>query len=298
MIQVGNGRNFVHREELLQLPSLSATHPHESLSNRYSFFSTMNVVDVLARESWFPVRAQEQNVLTLSRQGFQKHVVRFRQSIQDVAQVGDIFPEVVLTNSHDGFTKFSFMFGLFRLACLNGLIVSEAQFGTIKLMHMGYGEDDVVRASSAILRSVPAIVDRVQEYRGVTLTRAEQRVFAVSSLITRFSSPDAEIKEKGDSLMIADRSFDVPRFLQPLRKEDAAPTLWNTFNVVQEKLTRGNGFETTTRVRPNGTVVHKRKVQGLKGLDADLKVNRGLWTLMDKMQQLKENKELENVARS
>jgi hypothetical protein len=246
----------------------------------------MNVVETLAKHDWFPVKAQEQRVLTQSRMGFQKHMVRFRQTGNVPKIVGDVLPEIVLTNSHDGSTKYNFMLGLFRLACLNGLIVSESMFASIKVKHVGYQEKDVLDASFKVIEDVPKITERVQTYRSIFMVPSEREAFAESALILRFSNEDSKTHRDGESFFVDDRTFNLPALLQPRRTEDQTPNLWNTYNIIQEKMTQGNRFERTTR-EVNGRVIHKTKVQGVTGIDANLQVNRGLWHLMDKMAELK-----------
>ena len=70
-----------------------------------------------------------------TRHEFTKHMIRMRhQSLRDL-KLDDTFPEIVLVNSHDGTSAYQVMGGLFRLACLNGMVVSESQCQTIKVPH-------------------------------------------------------------------------------------------------------------------------------------------------------------------
>jgi hypothetical protein len=283
---IGNGKDFLYPSQLQALPSLNATREAATLSDRYKFIPTMNVIETLAKHDWFPVSAQEQRVRTLSRVGFQKHMVRFRQTGIGPQAVGDVLPEIVLTNSHDGFTKYNFMLGLFRMACLNGLIVSEATFASIKIMHVGYEEKDVLDASYRVIEDVPKITERVKEYRAIPLNPKDRETFAESALILRYARGGSKTRRDGANFWIDDRTFNLPALLGARREEDRDSNLWNTYNIVQEKMTKGNAFERTTR-EINGRVTHRRKVQGITGIDAGLQINRGLWHLMDKMAELK-----------
>jgi hypothetical protein len=283
---IGNGKDFLYPSQLQAFPSLISEHKANTLSHRYRFISTMNLVETLAKHDWFPVMAQEQRIRTLTRSGFQKHMVRFRQTGIRPQAIGDVIPEIVLTNSHDGTTKYNFMLGLFRLACLNGLIVSEGVFGSIKVKHIGYEEKDVLDASYKVIEDIPKITERVKAYRSIPMDGIDMQTFAESALILRYSRKGSITKRDGANFLIDDRVFNLPALLQPRRVEDQDHNLWSTYNVVQEKLTKGNTFERTTR-EVNGRIIHKRKVQGITGINANLQVNRGLWHLMDKMAQLK-----------
>ena len=65
----------------------------------------------------------------------------------DVVINGDdgdtVFPQVLLTNSHDGKNAFTFTAGLFRMVCANGLVVSTKEFENVKMRHMGYTFEDL-----------------------------------------------------------------------------------------------------------------------------------------------------------
>ena len=54
-----------------------------------------------------------------------------------------VFPQVLLTNSHDGKNAFTFTAGLFRMICENGLVVSTSTFEDVKMRHMGYSFEEL-----------------------------------------------------------------------------------------------------------------------------------------------------------
>ena len=62
--------------------------------------------------------------------GFQKHLVVFRNNdiIIEGKDNDTVYPQVLLTNSHDGKNAFTFTAGLFRLVCENGLVISTQEF--------------------------------------------------------------------------------------------------------------------------------------------------------------------------
>ena len=118
-------------DQLRQMaPAIFSTSAKLDVSDKYKFLPTIEVVDGLRAAGWQPVKATEQRVNTLERQGFQKHQLRFRR--QDdlglVTKVGDVFPEIVLVNSHDRSSAYQLHAGLFRLACSNGMVVSDSTF--------------------------------------------------------------------------------------------------------------------------------------------------------------------------
>lgn len=289
---IGNGKNFVSLEQLAALRSIMQTEKAPSTSGKYCFYRTMDVVDALRDHDWFPVKAQEQRVIGKheNRFGYQKHMIRFRQPGDigiSLQKVGDILPELILTNAHDGSTRYSIMAGFFRMVCINGLVVSEGEFGRINVKHIGHDEEDVIEASYRVIEDAPRLMDKVCEYRSLELKPVEQEVFAESALLMKYASEDVKTVKEGPLLHIGERSFNLPALLQPRRVQDEAPTLWNTFNRIQEKMTKGNKFEQTLRAQPDGRVIRKFKVPAITGINENLRVNRGLWHLMEEMAKLK-----------
>src|SRR4051812_18563680 len=109
-------------------PSIFADHAHESRSARYAHVPTFQVMEALKDNGFLPMLATQSKVRDNStgRQDFTKHMIRFRHADHALA-VGDVFPEVVLVNSHDGTSSYQLNSGLYRLVCGNGMVVSAGE---------------------------------------------------------------------------------------------------------------------------------------------------------------------------
>jgi len=287
---IGNGKEFISLEQLAVLRSVMQTEKAPSTSGKYCFYRTMDVVDALRDHNWFPVRAQEQRVIAKheERLGYQKHMIRFRQPGATLQAIGDLLPELILTNAHDGSTRYSIMAGFFRMVCINGLVVSEAEFGRINVKHIGHDAEDVIEASYRVIEDAPRLTEKIGDYRNIELEPVEQEIFAESALTLKYTDVDNDnVTREGSLLHIGKRSFNVPALLQPRRVQDEAPTLWNTFNRVQEKMTKGNKFEQTLYTQSNGREIRRNKVPAITSINENLRVNRGLWHLMDEMAKVK-----------
>jgi hypothetical protein len=106
-------------------PSIFATQPIDTVSDRYSFLPTSSVLKGMQENGWLPVRAEQQSVRTEARRGFQKHLIRFaRAEHLGSWEKNPVRPEVVLLNSHDKSSAYQLHCGLFRLVCTNGMVVS------------------------------------------------------------------------------------------------------------------------------------------------------------------------------
>ena len=64
------------------------------------------------------------------------------------------------------------------------------------------------------------------------------------------------------------------------RRDDAAPTLWNTLNVVQENMMDG-GQKDYSRRRPENPRRFFGKTRAVKGLDENVRLNKALWHMAE-----------------
>lgn len=246
-------------------PSVFATSPHKSRSERYGFVPTSDVVKRLLKEDYVCVAAGQSNV----RKGredhydFTKHMLRFRSRKHAEAEriVGGLIPEVVLINSHNGTSSFTLQAGLFRLVCTNGLVVQDADHGTISVHHTHKIAERVVEAADHILEEAPKILAVTKEWDAIKLSRRQQLHLANKAIELRYLSKELS-------------PIDADMALTARRNEDEAPTLWRTFNVLQENLSQGGQEGRTARGRATKT----RSIASVKN---SLIFNRGLWELAD-----------------
>ena len=255
----------LNREQLTQhVPSAYADQAFSGTSERYAFFPTDTVVEALRESGWAPVIAQEQHARSEERSGFQKHLIRFhRREELGRAVLHDSRLELVLMNSHDGACAFRIFAGVFRLICSNGLVVSEASFGAMSIRHSNRTVQQVIEASQKIAHHSEGIDSRIEAFRQKSLTEEERTAFASRALALRYDSlEEAPVRPS--------------YLLEPKRSEDRGNSLWNTFNVVQERMMRGSRPD-----RLKAMQEHRRsaRVRGLTGLDAQLSLNRSLWEL-------------------
>jgi Domain of unknown function (DUF932) len=147
-------------------PSVFASQPIEGVSERYSFLPTSSILTGMRENGWVPVRAQEQSIRTETRRGFQKHVVRFaRLEHLQTCEKNQVRPEVVLVNSHDKSSAYQLHCGLFRLACTNGMVVSDGTFQRISIKHSGFNPDAIIEASFKVLNAVPDIMTKCSSFK-------------------------------------------------------------------------------------------------------------------------------------
>lgn len=256
-------------------PSAFQTVPHASRSNRYAFIPTSNVIDGMREAGFIPVMASQSVARTADRKDYTKHTVRFRapQSLQRPA-VGDSLIEAVLINSHDGSSAYKLMAGIFRLVCSNGMVVADSLFGMIHIRHTGNVIGDVVEGSNRIFAESGKVIDVIGKWSDIALKPAEQLAFAESAHQLRFA--DAEGK--------TNTSVTPQMLLSARRPDDQGNDLWHTFNRVQENSIRGFSARA---VRRQSNDWQARGARAVRSIDGDVKLNRALWSLGEKMAEIK-----------
>ena len=261
------GHHQIDNHQLRSLaPSVFAGNAHAKVSDRYSFLPTAEVVEGLRGEGWAPVWAGEQRIRTADRQGFQKHMIRLAR-VDDLARTQQERPELVLVNSHDRSSAYQLHAGIFRFVCSNGMILADSVFAKISITHLNFEPAKVIEASFEVVREMPAIADLLSDYKARTLNPLERRAFGEAALLLKYDS-------------LEEAPVGAEKLLTYRRRDDAAPTLWNTLNVVQENMMDG-GQKDYSRRRPENPRRFFGKTRAVKGLDENVRLNKALWHLAD-----------------
>jgi len=248
-------------------PSVFAEHAATDVSSRYSFVPTSRVVNGLRDAGWIPVNAREQRVILDDNRGFQKHLLKFhRMDDLPITELGNTRLELSLVNSHDRSSGFQIYAGMFRLACLNGMMVSDGICERISVRHTGLAIDEVVTASLDIAERAPQIRDAARSMRARPLTPIEQLAFAQSALLLKYDD-------------VSESPIPAESLLRAKRYSDNGTDLWNTFNTVQENLIQGG-------IRGRTVATGKRMTtRAVKSINEDVRLNRALWHLAEALKE-------------
>jgi hypothetical protein len=257
-------------------PSALATEAHESRSNRYTYIPTVEIIHGMQRAGFMPYKATQSRTSDVTRREFTKHMIRFRsqEAMETALTVGDTVPEVVLVNSHDGTSSYVLNAGLFRLVCSNGMMVSDSMQQTIRIHHKGNIVDQVIDASHQITANSGRALTASRHWQRLQLTNGEQQAFAEAAHTLRFGDAEGNV----------DTPITAAQLLNSRRYADNGPDLWKTLNRVQENVIKGG--LTAWGKDAQG---HRRRTttREVKGIDQDVKLNRALWQLAERMAELK-----------
>lgn len=250
-------------------PSVFAEAKHDSRSERYMYIPTIQVLDGLRKEGFDVFSVQQGKTRVPGKAEFTKHMLRLRhRGDTGPTIVGNEFNEIVLINSHDGTSSYQMMSGLFRPVCSNGLVVCMETLSDIRVPHKGDIITDVIQGAYNTLDGFGLIRDVTENMKALRLSAPEARIFADAALSIKYDDEDAAAP------------FEASALLRPRRTEDQSPDLWTTFNRVQENLVRGGIAGRTADNR-------RTRTREVTAIDSNVKLNRALWTLAERMAELK-----------
>lgn len=266
----------MREEEMRSIaPSIFALTAHESRSDRFQPIPTIEILRALTKEGFVPVGAKQSRTRIEGKAEFTKHLIRLRR-IDDGQSysVGDNVCEILLKNANDGTSAYELMAGLFRVRCMNSLVAHLGTIEAIKVRHSGDVAAKVIEGTYRVLNEADKVLAAPQDWSSIHLNRDEQAIFADAAHLLRFGDAEGE----------AHTPIKPAQLLIPRRYDDRADDLWTVFNAVQENCIKGGlrGVSRDEHGRPR-----RIKSRAVNGIDQDIRLNKALWTLSQKMAELK-----------
>jgi hypothetical protein len=260
MINLQNSQ-FKSLEQLQQIaPSIFTTKGSNSTSERYAHIPTYKVINDMELLGWGVIDAKE--VKSRVNKGYQKHLVVFRNN--DIVINGEnndvVYPQILLTNSHDGKNSFNFTSGLFRLVCENGLVIATEEFEDVKIRHFKYEFEELQKVIKNMVEILPLTVESMNKMKEVEL-QEEQMISLAKELL--------ELRIDTEKNGVDDET--INSVLSPQRNEDMGNGLWEVFNRIQENILEGN-FSYL------GVKGKKRNARKIKNFQQDMLLNKQMFS--------------------
>jgi hypothetical protein len=148
--------------------------------------------------------------------------------------------------------------GLYRPLCTNGLLCRMGDFAVIRVPHRASVIADVVAGAIQITAQFERIGTVVTAMAARILTESEQLALAQTAYEIRWAKVET-------------RPLLLPaKMLEARRATDANPSLWHTFNRLQESAMSG------------GIVYHSRtqrlvRTRRIRNIREDVRINTALW---------------------
>ncbi len=252
-------------------PSIFAEGKHVSRSERYTYIPTIDVLRGLRHEGFEPFMVAQSQSRIEGKTDYTKHLIRLRHTGQVQARGQDAEAnEIILINSHDGASAYQMLAGVFRFVCCNGLVVGQTAHD-IRIPHKGQIQHDVIEGAFRVLDDFQAVNESTRAMKALTLDSAEERAFATAALALRYGE-----RQEGQ----APAPITAEQLSRPRRVEDTGPSLWNTFQRVQENALQGG--------QPGRSAQGQRlQTRPVGSIDRSVSLNRALWILAEEMRRLK-----------
>lgn len=266
------GFKIQSREDLQNhVPAAFATHPHPDRSDRYSFVSTITLLDTFEKLGWIPYSAKQHG-----QNQYGRHIIRLNnEDFGSLALKGDaVKPHILLDNSHDGYTPASLHLGLFRLVCTNGLVIAVPGMATeLKFRHINIDRAELMQLLSEAAEQYRNIGLHIGDMQNRVLTTDEKEAFAIKAISlrepNRFINPDGTINASGIT-----QSMNPKALLEPVRPQDESSDLWTTFNLIQERSVKGL-YERKTKTG------RKSSPREITNAARNLDFNKKLWAVAE-----------------
>jgi hypothetical protein len=286
-------------------PSVFASAAHSSRSARYGYVNSIDLIRALVEKGFDVTDARQSKARSEDKRDFTKHVVRLRhldsykRTLALFAEGKELYRdthtaearaaarsipgygEVVLTNSHDGSSAVVLHGGILRPDCFNGLYVSDSMIASIHVTHSIRLVANVIDGAFAVAEQLPKALDVIGDWRNIQLEAPEQLAFAKAAHAMRFADAEGNIAT----------GVQPQRLLEARRDADKPGDLWTVMNRVQENVIRGglNDFRPSKFNRETNRIVPAKRLRtrAIKGIDQDVRLNKGLWTLAEEMAKLK-----------
>ena len=250
----------------VKAPSLFQDQPYHEVSQKYHFIATIEIIEQLRAESWYPVTVNEAGVRDLEKDGFQQHYVRF-QHFSDLINPTSNIVELLLFNSHDRSKSFTISAGIYRYVCSNGLVIADNVFDSYKIKHLGDKENDVINAVNKITQIKPKLLEKISKFESITLNQNEKESFLQSAIPLRFEN-HLELDNPNE-------------LLKPLRIEDKRDDLYTVLNILQENFlsSKVSGYNKETNRRFTS--------KQITSISKDVVINKGLWDIAERIASIK-----------
>lgn len=252
---------FLSQNEMKSLaPSVFTQSAVDGMSEKYVHIPTSQVIEDMEKLNFFVTECKE--IKARKRKGFQKHLLIFRNpNLVINGEDGDVvYPTILISNSHDGSSSFTFQSGIFRRICSNGLVVSTQDFDKLRIRHMNYTFEELQEKIKFMVEQLPLTVESMNKMKSTQLSEDQARDLAKRSLTTRFEEDEI------DALNI-----DLDALLTPIRVEDKPNDLFTVFNRIQEKILGGDfSYMSGTKIR---------KARKVKNFQQDIKINAQLYAI-------------------
>jgi len=247
-------------------PAIGTEMKLEKLSERYKHVNTQKVIEniIQTMPGWEIISVKETHIRKVELKPFTHHVVKMENPKFAFPGSHDKI-QLVISNSHNGVSKFEFYYGIFRMICSNGLVVFDKRFGQINKKHFTDYEEINTYITECV-NNVKNLFEVHSQFCKRILTKEEKVDLAIKGLHARYQYKNSYLELMYKQLK---ERYNIEGLLTPTRDEDQGDSLWTVFNVIQERIMKGFYFAKVD----SGL----SKANPIKNTHLDIQFNKKFW---------------------
>jgi len=223
----------------------------------------------MTKLGWEPTYAKQ------SHKGkFDRHLIRLENpQLKGLIGIDGLTPQTIIDNSHNGYSPASIHMGLFRLICLNGMVVSvPGMFDQYKFRHVGIDQKELELSIEKIISNYEMMAPRLKNMMERDMKKEEKYAFGIEAIASR--EPWRFMKDDEINVDKVLKLNDISSLLKPKRGGDQGEDLWRVFNVIQEKLVNG-GYERLSDTSRKSTS------RAIGDPAREIRFNKDLWEMAE-----------------
>jgi len=232
----------------------------DRVSSKYAPTNDLSAVKMLNDHGWFIDQYKQVRSHNPDKAQFSTYLDTYKHE-SGLTIPGEGAITLLQKGSHDGTKQLVFNLGFFRYICENGLVTGTALFEPAQIRHSGDNPNHVGEIADSIITLAPRVFDKIDALRKIELSPTQVLDFASEALNLRFGKED--------------RPIEPSEIIVPWRHSDIGNSAWKVLNVVQERLIKKTDLVGKTKDNK------RRAISKINNIDLDLKINTGLWNLMD-----------------
>jgi len=251
------------------VPSAFTTGVRPGATEKYTHVPTSEIVEHLSLRGWLLESAGEGRVRIPGNAPFVSHTVNLRHPDFKFGSLrkGDVFPTLMLGNSHDCTTAVWMRMGFKVCTCDNQNVLTLEEIGVQRFRHSG----GTVTLMGKIYEAVNMLADYstkagkvLTSWKNTSVKPQQRQEYFRRVLDLRFDRVN-ELQSK--NIMLLD---------ERRRPEEMGSDLFTMYQVVQEHMTRGHR---TQVVLPTGEVKERTLIRPMSSTRAFVKFNEQLFGL-------------------
>lgn len=170
-------------DAIKEAPAIAAENPAESVSKRYQFVSTKDVIAILTGEGWSIIKAFQANSKKYASSS--RHVVVMKRRTTDEMLFPNCSIELLVDNSHDALSSFRLHLAVKHDNAQVGFII-KSQPGAFVKRHIGEWRVEVIQLATQMYSLGTKVISVISQLSKKKLSIEEKKLLVERAIIIRY----------------------------------------------------------------------------------------------------------------